>query len=61
MSNSAASTTADYISQKYGLKGQVALVTGGTKGIGRAVVDELCALGAEVNVLFDNCGIMVGL
>jgi NADP-dependent 3-hydroxy acid dehydrogenase YdfG len=37
------------LKQRYGLQGQVALVTGGTKGIGHAVVDELCALGAQVN------------
>jgi NAD(P)-dependent dehydrogenase (short-subunit alcohol dehydrogenase family) len=32
----------------WSLQGRLALVTGGSRGIGRAVVDELVALGAEV-------------
>ena len=35
---------------RWTLTGKKALVTGGTKGIGAAVAEELCALGAEVFV-----------
>lgn len=33
---------------------QSALITGGTKGIGLAIVEELAALGAKVTCPYDN-------
>ena len=42
-------STVECLLKRYGLRGKACLVTGGTKGIGRAVVEELAQLGAEAS------------
>lgn len=42
------SSAASHALSRFGLVNKTCLVTGGTKGIGEAVIEELCGLGAQV-------------
>lgn len=42
------SSAAEHALKRFGLLNKKCLVTGGTKGIGAAIVEELCGLGAQV-------------
>ena len=51
-----ASSITDLLERQFGLAGEVAVVTGGGSGIGRAVALTLASLGANVTVLDNNLG-----
>lgn len=47
-SSTSSDSAAQYALQRFGLQGKKCLVTGGSKGIGAAIVEHYCRLGAEV-------------
>ncbi|PNW72109.1 hypothetical protein CHLRE_16g682100v5 [Chlamydomonas reinhardtii] len=48
--SAAASTAAEHALRRFGLVGRTCLVTGATRGIGKAIVEELGKLGAKIFV-----------
>ncbi|OMO79069.1 Short-chain dehydrogenase/reductase SDR [Corchorus olitorius] len=52
--DSSSSTTSKRSKNRWSLQGMTAVVTGGTKGIGYAIVEELCGFGARVHTCSRN-------